>query len=145
MEQGTAVKLFLSALGWFRGRAPDGADRRVAPRYPVVENRGQLAWNDKGQDRYCFVRVLNISQGGAEVVAEQVPVLGGPVWLRLASPSETGWVEGRVVRVKRGKVIGLKFDAACSYDLFKTATHGRTLDTPGILYNAPEFDGRYWR
>src|SRR5512135_162420 len=97
----TAVRRFFSALGWFGKRGPNGADRRGSPRYPVVENQGQLAWREGEQVRYCFVRVLNISQGGVEVRAEQSPGLNEQVWLRLAAPSATEWVEGQVIRITK--------------------------------------------
>lgn len=139
------MKRFFRSLGWFKGRESTGADRRGSPRYPVVENRGQLAWMEGEQVRMCAVRVLNISQGGAEIIAEGSPGLNRRAWLRLAAPSETEWVEGRVTRIKKGCTIGLMFSNSCLYALFKAATHGTILDEAGISYeNAPEFDSRYW-
>jgi len=73
-------------------------ERRKAPRYTLRDARGRLSWGEGTERPACDVTVINISGGGAAVLAERSPNAEHPVWLRLESAStETEPWEARVV------------------------------------------------
>jgi hypothetical protein len=131
------------------------SDRRLSPRYPVVKNRAFLAWRTEAESCETAARLLNISNGGALVLAERQPVRGKAVWIRLGEPVATEWVEARIVRMvklpgllwfrKASHLVQLCFTEPCPYQLFKSATHGEQLDAAPPEPTLPEHDNRYWR
>src|ERR1017187_2520323 len=77
-------------------RAPQ--ERRKAPRYTLRDARGRLSWGEGTERPGCDVTVVNISGGGAAVLADRVPAADLTVWLRLASGSvEMDPWESRVI------------------------------------------------
>ena len=144
------------------------SDRRVSPRYPVVQNRAVLAWGtvpetdtkseaarEKWEQPVCPARILNISNTGALVLTGTRFKPKQFLWLRLADPVPTQWIDASVVGViripgipwirKRSYMLRLCFLNPCPYDLFKSATHGRQLDNQPPGATTSDFDGRYWR
>jgi hypothetical protein len=80
-------------------------------------------------------------------LTRQIPV-GEHLWLGLAQPKETPWVQVRAVRVKKtlgGRVmIALHFPLPCDYEFFKTVVYGDDAKERQIS-NSPEFRDRDWR
>jgi hypothetical protein len=74
--------------------------------------------------RRIDARLVNISRGGALVVAENSPWFESPVWLRVESPVKTDWVETLVVRRGQDREIALKFSRGCPDDLLLAGTIG---------------------
>lgn len=99
-------------------------DRRATRRETVVANRVCIEWWSGDQMRRTVGRMLNISEGGALVIADPRPPLGQSVWFRVETPARTDEIGARVVRVGESDEIGLSFPRPCPYDLYLVATLG---------------------
>ena len=84
-------------LDWLLGSEDPLRDRRRSPRYPALPNRARMAWQEGGRTRVSTARLLNISGVGALVVADEKPIKGQAVWVRLEEPAPTEWVEARIM------------------------------------------------
>ncbi len=62
-------------------------ERRQSPRYLLHGMRGRMTWQGEGGEVTCEVSVLNISGGGAAVLAETAPDKGQTLRLRLHGES----------------------------------------------------------
>jgi hypothetical protein len=58
-------------------------ERRSAPRFRLRDVRGRVTWRGAAGELACEVRVLNISGGGAAVLAEDAPRVGQSLRLSL--------------------------------------------------------------
>ena len=58
-------------------------ERRQSPRHRLRDARGIMSWDEGPEHVACEVEVLNISGGGAAVVAERAPAVGLTVRLAL--------------------------------------------------------------
>jgi hypothetical protein len=58
-------------------------ERRRADRYTLRDARGRLSWSEGSECVTCEMTVVNISGGGAAMLAERVPPAGQTVWLSL--------------------------------------------------------------
>ena len=142
-------------FSWSQRPGPGSSDRRASPRYPVVQNRAFLSCRKATETRQCPARLLNISSGGALIIAEQRPERGLIVWLRLEAPMPTERVEANVVGVvkvpgllwfrKASYIVRMSFIESCPYDLFKSATHGHQLDATNPEPTLSEFDIHFRR
>jgi hypothetical protein len=131
------------------------SDRRISPRYSAVKNRAFLSWRLGAGSSESPARVINISSSGALVFADKRPGRGQSVWLRLAAPVATEWVEATIVRItkipgllwfrKTAYLVRMQFKEPCPYTMFKFTTHGRQLDIEVPESTLPEHDNRYWR
>jgi hypothetical protein len=97
-------------LDWLLGSSGPRRDRRRAPRYPAVPNTAFLAWLEGERTRVCTARLLNISNVGASVLADDIPAEWVPAWMRLEEPTPTGWVKVKVARRDSARRAGLDFD-----------------------------------
>ena len=78
-------------------RGPTGRrERRAVPRYEAVEQRARLAWRAAGpRFQQAAVRLVDISEKGAQVVAGFVLSESSDVWIGLTIlPWE--WVKARI-------------------------------------------------
>jgi PilZ domain len=66
-------------------------ERRQTPRFRLRDARGSLSWRGESGDETCEVIVMNISGGGAAVLAEHGPQAGQA--LRLSFHSESARME----------------------------------------------------
>jgi hypothetical protein len=104
-------------------------ERRLWQRYPVKATRVSLLW-DIGSARGAIDgELLNISGGGAAVIAEIEPPSNTPLWFKLETeliPIDP--VEASLVVISRdpseAKVIRLSFVDACPMELFEAALNG---------------------
>jgi hypothetical protein len=62
-------------------------DRRQSTRYKLRDARGLMSWDEGSERVACDVEVLNISGGGAALLAERAPAAGRSVRLQLRSKS----------------------------------------------------------
>jgi hypothetical protein len=62
-------------------------DRRRAPRETAAERRLWLGWRTDEDFVVVGAELMNISHGGALVVAEAHPPRGETIWLRLEGPA----------------------------------------------------------
>jgi hypothetical protein len=97
-------------------------ERRRTARHRAGENRARLEWAEGGEFRHAEGRLIDLSQGGARVVADVPPLVGRPVWFRLEEPVETGWISAQVIRVSQSLDAGLKFSSYCPDNLFRATT-----------------------
>lgn len=102
------------------GDGPLG-ERRRSPRDPTVPNWAFLMWRERGQTRVSPARVLNLSNVGAFVLSNELPVVGQAVRFCLENPAPTVCVVASVVRRDGGHKVGLDFAEYCPYDFFETA------------------------
>jgi hypothetical protein len=66
-------------------------ERRKEPRVRLRDVRGSVSWRGEAGDVACEASVLNISGGGAAVLAENAPRAGQ--MLRLSLHGESAWLE----------------------------------------------------
>jgi hypothetical protein len=107
------------------------ADQRSGERLPAVRNRTRLEWWTKQKPHETSARLVNISEGGALLVAEEAPPLKQDVWLRLEEPTPTDWIKATVLRRGEPDETVLSFPEGCPYDFYMAAVFGFNLD--GLL------------
>jgi hypothetical protein len=73
-------------------------DRRSSKRHPVVENGARMRWREGREIRESPAQLMDITRGGALLIAYSPPPLFQVVEFRLERPTETGWVGGFVAR-----------------------------------------------
>jgi len=105
------------------------SERRASPRCDAVENHSTLHCSVPDGSRRIEARLVNISRGGALIVADKRPPYEPPMWLRIESPVKTDWVETTIVRLGRNREIGLQFPRGCLDDLLLAGTIGIDLTT----------------
>ncbi len=130
-------------------------ERRDSVRYTVVENQALIAWSEGEESLQTSAYLKSISQSGALLVAEKRVRRDAGVWVRLEQPASTEWTQANVVEVSKAPGlflfrkprfhIRLRFSAACPYEVFKAATHGKSLNARAQEAVSPEFDNRDWR
>jgi hypothetical protein len=103
-------------------------NRRESDRQSVVVNRARLEWWEKDAAYESPATLVNISQGGALLIAENPPPVDQQVWLRFEEPTTTDWVKARVVRNDSSPTTGLAFPQPCPYDFYMAAVLGFNLD-----------------
>jgi hypothetical protein len=104
-------------------------DSRTSPRRSVLENRTRLEWCEGGEVYESAARLINLSEGGALLIAESPPPLGHVVWCRLEAPTPTDWIRANVIRQGDAREIGLSFPASCPDDFTLAATLGLNFDS----------------
>jgi hypothetical protein len=71
-----------NTTGKLPGQQSDPPDeRRQSPRFKLRDVRVRMSWNEGPEHVACAGAVINISGGGAAVLAEREPPLGSPVRL----------------------------------------------------------------
>jgi hypothetical protein len=125
-----------SFLGLFRlwERQP-AAERRRAPRYEAVESQVWLGWW-RGEAGFLASSavIINLSRGGAFIFLDDEPPADQPVWICLGMPDPVGFVEARVVAVKKSRqgqcAARLEFREPCPYSFFEAAVCGLSASDP---------------
>jgi hypothetical protein len=127
-------------------------DRRSAPRYVTQGTPAVIGWSEGEEHRTVPASLVDISMGGFSAWVEVFPPRGVPVWLRLDGDNATPWLKASVVAtVTKGclfwtrRQVRLRFLEACTYDFFKAAIDGFTLEHKNRVQTFEGFDGRYWR
>lgn len=110
-------------------RAGDSVERRSRPRHPLHDARGTLSWLDPESNRSVPAGLLNISGGGAAIVAASALPDNQPTWPALdREPQGVTSVECRLVGIfldASGLTVSrLRFVEACPMDLFELAVYG---------------------
>jgi hypothetical protein len=99
-------------------------ERRTSPRCGVVKNRLSIEFTAPEGRRRIGATLVNISRGGALVVADKPMLREAPLSLRIDSPVRTDWVDAKVVRFDPNREIGLHFTQGCPDDLLLAGTVG---------------------
>jgi hypothetical protein len=102
----------------------DPDEQRASPRCEVVKNRSSIEFDAPEGRRRVSATLVNISRGGALVVAEKPMLRAAPLSLRIESPVRTDWVDATVVRFDPNREIGLHFPHGCPDDLLLAGTVG---------------------
>jgi hypothetical protein len=132
------------------------SERRDSIRYPAIENRAFLAWEDGAGHCRVEARLVNVSQSGVLLVSEgMVPPDSQPVWVRIERPCATDWADAVVVRTSRSlkarltgrgtSCVRLRFLPTCPYDFFTIATQATQLDEACRKSETSEHEAGIWR
>jgi hypothetical protein len=105
---------------------------RLWQRYPARESRATLMWLDGSTERTMPGELLNLSGGGAAVVAEVQPPPGVSIWLQLEAGIPQGHridpVECHLVSTSTDpsgrKIAHLEFIGPCTMELFGLVVNG---------------------
>jgi hypothetical protein len=103
---------------------PRPDDRRTSPRCNAVRNRSSIEFAGPEGRRRIGATLVNISQGGALMVADKPMLRAAPLSLRIENPVKTDWVDAQVVRFDANREIGLCFPHGCPDDLLLAGTVG---------------------
>jgi PilZ domain len=114
-------------------RRPD--ERRASYRCDVVKNRASIEIAAPDGRRRIGATLVNISLGGALLVADKPMLREAPLSLRIESPVRTDWADAKVVRFDPNREIGLHFPEGCPYDLLLAGTVG--IDIALLVRNHP--------
>jgi hypothetical protein len=89
-----------------------------------VENRSSIEFAVTDGRRRIGATLVNISRGGALVLADKQMLRAAPLTLRIERPVRTDWVEARVVRFEPTCEIALHFPQGCPDDLLLAGSVG---------------------
>lgn len=107
---------------------PDEGNRRQFERYASAEDQAWIGWWEGRIYRKSPATLLDISQGGAKLVAESSPPRRATIWICLDGPMRTEWVEAEaleVTRLRDGSArVRVAFREICPYTFFEVAVHG---------------------
>jgi PilZ domain len=99
-------------------------ERRDSPRCGAVKNQSRLEFAVSEGRLRVEARLVNISRGGALLVAENPPPRQAPVWMRIESPVKTDWAEAMTVRIGQDQQVAVQFPRGCPDDLLLAGTVG---------------------
>ncbi|WP_076343806.1 PilZ domain-containing protein [Paludisphaera borealis] len=104
-------------------------ERRASPRLPAVDERIWAGWwVDDDEFTTTAARLENISRGGAKVRTTVAPDVSQDVWIRLADPSCSDFVQATVLEVvptPEGDFgVRMVFDEPCPDEFFDIVTKG---------------------
>lgn len=111
-------------------RWPGGCNGTPASRAGVALARDPMP-SVEASRKSCVsgARLLDISQTGVQVLSEAVPPADQRIWLRLARPHATDWVEvvmkGSSPEAQGAHRVRLAFLQSCPYDFFKVVVYRR--------------------
>ncbi len=103
---------------------PHADERRSSPRCDVVKNRLSIEFTAPEGRRRIGATLVNISHGGALVLADKPMRRAAPLSLRIENPVSTDWVDAEVVRFDPNRQIGLRFTQGCPDDFLLAGTVG---------------------
>ena len=106
---------------------PLADERRSSPRCDVVENRLSIEFTAPEGRRTIGATLVNISRGGALVLADKPMRRAAPLSLRIESPVRTDWMDAEVVRFDPSRQIGLQFTQDCPDDFLLAGSAGMDL------------------
>jgi hypothetical protein len=125
-----------SLLGLFRlWNGPPAEERRRSPRHMVVESQVWLGWW-RGEAGFLASSavIINLSRGGAFIFLDEEPPRDLPVWICLGMPDPVGFVEARVLGIKKSRqgqcAARLEFREPCPYGFFEAAVCGLHASDP---------------
>lgn len=127
-----------------RRRQPD---RRASRRYHVKDVPAEFGWYEGDRFATSPATVLDLSLGGALVLAERLPPDSAVPWFRLGVEPDLEWCQVTLLASKSSLLgpsrVRLRFHSHCPYHVFKRAIVGA--DLPGVEFQDPQFDPRVWR
>jgi hypothetical protein len=103
---------------------PTTPDRRASPRHLAIANQARIEWLEQSEPRWSACRLVDVSRGGALLIADSPPPLYQAVWVRMDEPTWTDEVRATVIRHGESNRVGLSFPEPCPDDLHLAATLG---------------------
>jgi hypothetical protein len=107
-------------------------ENRRHPRYAPAEDEAWLGWWEGRLYRKSPASLVDISVGGAKVVAELAPPRRSTAWICLDGPRRTDWVEAEILEIIRladgTAEVRMAFREVCPYTFFEVAVFGHPRD-----------------
>jgi hypothetical protein len=104
------------------------SDRRQSERFSASEDQAWVGWWEGRLFRKSPATLINISQGGAMIVAGVAPPRRATAWVCLEGPNRSEWVEGMAIEVTKlddgTASVRLAFRELCPYSFFEVAIYG---------------------
>jgi hypothetical protein len=99
-------------------------------RYAAAEDQAWLGWWEGRIYRKSPATLVDISHGGAKVIAEIPPPRRSSIYICLDGEHRTEWVEAEVLEVIRlpdkTAQVRMAFRELCPYSFFEVAVFGRS-------------------
>ncbi len=109
--------------------APHPENLRRHKRYTPSETEAWLGWWEGAIYRKSHAALVDISNGGAKVIAEIPPPRRSTIWICLDGLRRTEWVESQVIQVRllldNTAEVRMSFREICPYSFFEAAVFGR--------------------
>jgi hypothetical protein len=124
------------------------SDRRQTERFAATEDQAWIGWWEGRLFRKSPATLIDISQGGAKLVADVAPPRRATVWVCLDGPHRSEWIEGITVEVTKfdnsSASIRLAFREVCPYSFFEVAIYRQpsTVESGQFAVAGPA--GRSW-
>ena len=92
-------------------------ERRASVRYETLnkQNVQFMHWTER---RITGSKLVNFSETGALILADRVPALNQPLWVRVENAPGAGWIAAETVRYGGSKEVGIKFYRPCPRNFF---------------------------
>jgi hypothetical protein len=97
-------------------------ERRATTRYEAVNTQTGVQLRDWAGRAMTRSSLVNISATGALLLADKVPELYRPLWLRVERVPEMGWIAGEPVRFRDSGEVAIRFYRPCPRALLLAAT-----------------------
>ena len=93
-------------------------ERRAAVRSETVNKQTSVQFMDWTERRITRSKLVNISETGGLILADQVPPLYRPLWVRVETAPAAGWIAAEPVRFGRPNEVGIRFYRPCPRNFF---------------------------
>jgi len=97
-------------------------ERRASVRHETVHKQTSVQFMDWTERQIRRSTLGNISETGALILADHVPALYRPLWVRVEDAPGAGWIAAEPVRFGRSQEVGIRFYRPCPRDFFLRAT-----------------------
>jgi hypothetical protein len=101
---------------------PSTVEHGASPRETTVNDQTYVQLMEWKGMPITKGRLLNVSMGGALILAERVGESYRPLWIRLERAPETGWIAADVARFDRPQEVAIEFHCPCPLEFFLAAT-----------------------
>jgi hypothetical protein len=101
-----------------------GYEKRRCVRRPVAASRATLEWLTRDGLRSVGARLLDVSDEGMLLEAEEAPGAGQPVWLRFHEPMPSRTIGATAVRADVAHRVGLRLHGPCPPEVDRLVTTG---------------------
>src|SRR4051794_38916541 len=105
----------------------DATERRASIRRMTATGGVSLVVMDWTESRITRARLLNVSSGGALILADTLPILDQPLSMRLEHAADFDWTLAIPVRFGPAREVGVKFIRPSPLDFLWEVTIGAHL------------------
>jgi hypothetical protein len=103
-------------------------NRRQTERYAVAQDQAWIGWWEGRLYRKSPAVLIDISSGGAKLIAKYPPPRRSTIWICVAGQHQTEWVEGTsldVLHAQDGSAeVRVSFRDVCPYAFFEVVVYG---------------------